>query len=801
MRRFFEIAAVLVVSFAYFSLFRGYGFQLEDEGTLLFHLDRAARGLLPYTDFHTGYTPGFFAVGSWLLRTVDYQVELVRLALAVLNAVTVAGIFAVARRIVPAGAAVVPAVTWVVLLPVFAGSFASFNVPYPAWLATTAWMMVAALVLVWVRRPRILTMLAVGMAAAAAFAVKPNAGAFAMAGAVWAISPFLDLSRSIDRYVQRAASVTMALGVWTAFGFAVIGWDVLIFLFPALAVAAVAGGLGAGKHAVEDGPGSLPTFFALGVGFVIPTSFWVVPTLARLGLHGFATDVLLFGSGAAALYHSDHPRPEFFAIVITAAVVGFVAVSALLRRQVVSLRTVAVGAALPVVIGGWRLASSSMALEGFEQSLITQLHNAAMLLAPIVHVAAIGFVWNRSGNAGTIDSHSERALIAIVPLSAAMYLQVWPRIDFTHFVWSAPLLLVLATGLSLRVGEWWEDIRLFGGVRARPILAAGVVGLLAVLAIAQLSLVIPAVVRARSAQPAVATTRLTYSIEEETADDHRALGMTLAWLGERAVEGEPVISFPGMSGVLFALGLVNPLPHDYWYPGRPNHGDEAQMLATLRAAPPRFAVTLHRRWAFFTDSAFYFRDARRFARDNYRLAARFGRFDLLVRRDQPEEPVLSWQPTGPLEAMFKPALLARQQATERWTAGVSPAQARKAVLPTDRREARLLLRAIRDGPDMRAASWLVVGSQSSDPVLRREAESAMLLCAFAFDGARYTWANRFRPSDLTPWLEHLRPWASQVSDSSSSGVRWFAGSILFALDGSPEPERPAEFALRATDAF
>ena len=55
---FVPVALVVVVAAAWLMLLRPYGFQLEDEGTLLAWFDRAARGQRPYLDFHTGYTPG-----------------------------------------------------------------------------------------------------------------------------------------------------------------------------------------------------------------------------------------------------------------------------------------------------------------------------------------------------------------------------------------------------------------------------------------------------------------------------------------------------------------------------------------------------------------------------------------------------------------------------------------------------------------------------------------------------------------------------------------------------------------------
>lgn len=813
MRSLFETAAVFVCAFAYFACFRDYGFQLEDEGTLLFHLDRASRGMQPYTDFHTGYTPGFFAVGAWLLEALEYRLESIRAALSVLNALCVAGVFALARGLAGPLVAIVPALVWLLLLPVFAGGFAAFNVPYPAWPATAAWIAAALLLRGWIARPSLLTMAGLGVVVAAAFAVKPNAGAFMAAGVVWAVSPFLDLRSGFDRSLQRFASIFLALGVWAAFGFAWFGWDVVLFLAPAICAASLVGVAGAGRLAAETAPRPFPTLLCLGVGFVLPTLVWLLPTLARLGLEGFGREVLLLGSGAAALYHTDHPLPEFFAMILALAVLGAVVVARLLSLGRITLRTVALLALLPIGPVLYRLFSSSLAVEGVLQALLRQFENAGMLVAPLVHLGALLFAVRYLSNQRESDAPRvgdkpgigrvplEHQLVGMVPMATAMYLMVWPRVDFTHFVWAVPVSLGLAAGLALRVGGWLDRTPGFeGGSLSR--VAAVAIGLgFSVFAVAKAGLVLPAAIAADRDNPVVATARVFYSIDEQASDEHRSFGKTLAWLGARTEPGEMVLGFPGMSGALFALGLRNPVPHDYWYAGRPNHADEAQMLQTLKADPPRYIATLNRRWVFFQESPRYFAATRKFVQAHYRLAARFGRYDLLSRNDLAPEGFTSWQPTGPLAALIEPSPLARQQAGERWLAGMQAAEAKAAALPASRHDALLLLRAIRETSDLRAAAWLVEGWNSADGPLQREALHAMRMVADSFDAARFRWAGDFEPSDLKPWVEHLVPWAKSVMNDSSDVLRWFASTILFVVgERSDEPLRPSDYAPRAPDA-
>ena len=93
------ILGVFVVALVYLLLLRRYGFQLEDEGILLFAFDRVMRGQQPYLDFHSGYTPGFFAFGTTVSSLFGPSATALRAVLAVLNALTAAGLAATTRRV------------------------------------------------------------------------------------------------------------------------------------------------------------------------------------------------------------------------------------------------------------------------------------------------------------------------------------------------------------------------------------------------------------------------------------------------------------------------------------------------------------------------------------------------------------------------------------------------------------------------------------------------------------------------------------------------------------------------------
>ena len=790
-KRLLPALAVFVLSYAYFALFRDYGFQVEDEGTLLFQLSRAAAGQYPYVDFHTGYTPGFFAVGAALLQSVDFQVAAIRTALAVLNALTATGLYFLAAPIVGPIFGLSSPLAFVLFLPVWPGDFAAFNVPYPAWPATAAWIATALTMAAWMKRGGLPLLVLAGAVAGIAFGIKPNAGAFALAASTWIVAMGSREENLLDRLLSIGASVTMLLGVWFAFGLTVFSVDAAVHLPPCIALAALAAGPGRGRLATSRHPRAAAALSLLAAGFAVPTLAWAIPVLGRLGIDGFLRDVLLIGSGAADLYYLPHPPPELYAAVVTAAVLGI----ALLGRGILSGRV----SPLPPfvllvggVIGGVvALHLFSLAPEGFRRSVLWQLENAAFWLAPLANYGGVVLLARRLR--GPVADPSTRNLAVLAPLAIAMYLQLYPRSDFMHLLMGVPLTFLLALTLLRRVAAWWSAGAWPEWTKGRHAVGtfAGLVFFL-VFGLrlgADLEPLARIAVRHDVPREGIRSDRATLWVEAQSGDDLLAFGKTAAWLRDRVTPGEPVLSFPATAGLLFVTATTSPVPHDYWYPGRPSHEDEAAMLATLRAAPPRYVVTLNSGWFFFTRSPAYFADARAFACDRYRLAARFGRFDILERRDlaPTASAVEVWQPTGGPDGVAVPEIGSRRQGVRRWLSGLEPAQATNASLPDTRVEALLFLRGLRDAGDLRATAWLLAGYRSTDPRLQNEALSAMDKVAEGYDAARHRWACDFDPATLAPFVSAFADEARTLRDGADPRVHGFASAVLNVLDPASDP--------------
>lgn len=783
-------AAVFVGCLAYFALFRHYGFQVEDEGTLLFQLSRVAAGQAPYADFHTGYTPGFFFVGSQLLRSVDFAVHDLRLVLAVINAASAAALYWLARVRVGSWLALLPPLAWVTFIPAYRGDFAAFNVPYPAWFATLAWMGVAVAQTRWARTAGLLWLVAAGAFAAAAFAVKPNAGVFAAAASVWIISLTTRHPSPAERLVSALATVTLAVGVWVGFGLSWRTTDAAIHLLPAAALVVAALSY-RGRFAPVGAPGAIAALGALFLGFAPLTLLWTVPTLARLGLAGFLREVLFVGSDASSVYYLPHPPPEPYAIAVVTGMLGFAALGWWVGKRTIgtapALIALLLGAALVVVA----VATTALMPETFADSVLLQLENAAYWLAPLVHWGGIALLVRCARSRAAPGS---RGAIVLVPLSVAMYMQLYPRTDFMHVAIAVPMTCVLGVMLLARCFVWWLRGQWPSWLRADATIGAVVAAAVVVVCgLKTVPLLASAAACLRSNDRVVRLDRLMLCLEPRAADDLRAFGRAADYLDRHTEPGEPVLAFPAATGLLYAAALSSPVEHDYWYPGYPGHDAEERMLERLERKPPRFVVTVNSGWTFFIESPPYFSAARAFVTGRYRLAARFGRFDILARADVSESAVVveDGRPAGPMEAAIEPVLAYRRQAARRWMEGLLPEATASAILPTDPRDAVLLLRALRDGGDLRAASWILQAYRSRDPRVSRDAVSAMEQVAKGLLAARDRWANDFDPGAYQRCVESVRTEVPALLRSEDRSVRAFAEALVFVLDSGGAPGRAA----------
>jgi hypothetical protein len=344
--------------------------------------------------------------------------------------------------------------------------------------------------------------------------------------------------------------------------------------------------------------------------------------------------------------------------------------------------------------------------------------------------------------------------------------------------------VVLATALLARVLAWWtRGPRVLGVPTAVAVHGA----VAAVVAVAVLARIVPALDgwwRSR-AQPTLLVDSPTIGVRTDpsAADDLTAFGLATRFLESQTTPGESVLAFPALTSLLFGARLASPVPHDYWYPGRPDEADERAMVATLRASPPRFVVTLNDGWTFFHGAPPYFLAARAFVVERYTLVARFGRFDVLARRDvAPSLPRERFTPVGSGADVVESDLVRRREAARRWMASLTVEEATHARLEDDPRSAVLRLRAIRDGGDLRTVGWLLAGYGSSHPRVHEEAVAVMGWLATTFPATRFRWADDFDPAAWRPYLEPYRARVAALASAPDERARDFAAVVATVLD-------------------
>ena len=532
------LAAGLVVA-AYAAALRPYGiFDYVDEGLLLVQALRAARGQVPYVDFHTGYGPLYFRLQAWLLAAGGW--DAIRWALVAVQGASGALLFVLARRLAgPALAWAAVALEVAFFLPVAPGRGAPFNAPYPAWYAGLAG--VALAVLLGGEAPARPWRAAVaGVIAGVVAAMKPNSGLLLAAGAAAAV--VLGEVRdggggSVGRAVLALAALAAVALVLPA-GFTVAAW---VLVPPVVALAA----LGA-RRGVADAD-ALRRLVPLAAGFVAVAGAAFAPALAALGPGGLAREI---GAGVAALYALPFPWPA--GVAAAAGLAAF----AVRSRGAGALALAALALAVGAGAAGAEAPLPALRL-GAEQ--------AAFALVPLALWSALAEL-RRGGDA---------AALAPSALAATAALQLYPRADFVHLM---PL-GVLVLPLVLRV---WARLPL----PPRALIALPLV--VAAVRFAPTGLVLGRLASGRVTHVALGATDLV--IDPARAEPLRAIARAAAAVRAVAPE-ESVLAFPACGIVLFVAERSPAGPHDYFFPGRPDRAEADALATRLAAAPPPLAVT------------------------------------------------------------------------------------------------------------------------------------------------------------------------------------------------------------------
>jgi Dolichyl-phosphate-mannose-protein mannosyltransferase len=702
-------AALACVALALFLAFVGYGFNLEDEGTILYQILRAYRGERPYLDFHTGYTPAMFYVNAGLFSLFGVSALPVRILLALVNALAVALIFRLALRFAPPLEAACAGLAYALCMPFFAGQFAAFNIPYPAWYAVAAWLAAELASLRAAGAGGRGWLFVAGLASGIAFSFKPNTGVLCLGAAVLArLLASAPAAGRLGAALESGLLAVACVAVAAVLGFEVATVKFALLALPAVALVSSAIPVRARRRRSAAAGATRPLGAAMGDlvaiagGFLAVTWAWLAYFLWHLGADGFGREILLLGAGVERIYGLIYPEPTLW----SALAVGLLLATAFLplaiergwlaRRGLIALGV----AALAGVVAS--VSTFALAPEGLVISTAMQLENLSFFVLPAILAGAVA-LWLRG-------RRQPRPTVALV-YALLLFIQVYPRIDFMHVVISMPSALVVAAGLLVGVERRWVAALGFAAdepARARAMVWVRVAAVVPI-ALALLARAAPlAEARLRwdegpawRPMTALGAEALPVAIERDRDHDLRELRRVAALVESATGPDDQLLVFPALGVVPFMTDRRTPVPHDYFYAGRPSHADEARMLGQIEAARPPLAITLNDRLGYFSASPAYYFLLRDYVQRNYALARRIGRFDVFLRRDlvrAAREPSGPHRAGGPLSVAFahgeyrREVRRARALARDGDVADLSGSMARLA--DPDRQVRRLRLLAI-----------------------------------------------------------------------------------------------------------
>ena len=589
-----ESLCVAGVTLAYLWLWRLYGFDVVDEGTQLLQISRVAAGALPYTDFETGYTPGYFTMQSWLWQSGGFVA--IRTMLVVVHAGVAATVYALLRDSGGRSSASVGVAMFVAyLLPVSLNQGAPLNIPYPGWIALPAVLMSVALLAELgeghsARRDSLGIFLA-GVGAAFAFAVKPNTGLFLLGGAALAVAASWRTTHAAERWCSWLLRSTAALAVFFLV-YPVFGSRLGLALWiPAFLAVIVAGPVREGGRRT-----AFPDLAALAVGFLLPTLPWLGLLWARIGFAEMVENVFFVGeSGRAVVRAYTMAAPEFRPgmVVMTGTFLGAMWLA---RSRAARL------------VPGLLLAGACLgAFFAFRGGVRPLAENILFWLCPLS--LALGLLTVGS------DERRQRERSLLI-LASFLFLTVYPRPDLIHIAQIGPVVLLAGLSTWRRSSYSWFYERTRDG--ARNFTAPGILtGVFLLLAVGRMA----PTLMPRLTEP-LATEKLGpgFAVEvlESRAAPFREIAAVVARIRQETRPDEAIFTFPDLAGLALLADRPSPFYYVYFVPGRPDAAQALRVEESWSEARPGLAVLGEPRVPVFLDAPEYFRDLIGFVEDHSR---------------------------------------------------------------------------------------------------------------------------------------------------------------------------------------
>jgi hypothetical protein len=833
---------ILATAFAYFCLLAVYGLNIGDEGGTIYLFYRVLNGQRPYVDFISGYTPAYFYWHALVLRVFGNDLMAIRFCLAFVNTASVLLLYTVGRLVVPARFAALPALGYLLLLPVFPSTWCAFNVPYPSWYTVFFWLLGVHTLVRWWRTGERLWLTLAGVLAGLSLSFKPNTGLFNFAGDVLCIAFICDprrphaQARAVDRWLWRVLLTGISGGVALVFHAYLWRREGLIFIGPIAAL--IAGWI---VRSSPDPPGDpthgersrlAPAVMSFGAGFAAITLPWLVYFWSELGSQRFLHDVLFVDTGYEQFFYIPYREFAWRDLVMAGALIGLACAAALVRAGKLSQRAVFMMLAGAAVGGsGWLLIAAPMP-EGFQRAVLSRIQDAGFALTLLIHwIMLVPLLLRRlRGN----PIHERNTVLIILVSALFMYLSAYPRSDFIHLMFSVPLTLVLGTLLLFRLlALWRQALSARHAAWVDGLVIGGLLSLLTIVAWPQLGLcgqVLAHYIRPGGTLDRLEQVRLRRAPvlvkRGAGAEALTDLAPLVQYLQEQRRANDALFTFPNLDLLCFLAGRNTPARIGYFYAGWPDHITELEVVAALAARPPDFAV-VHESISFsFQDTPAYYFLLRNFIALRYRFWARFGQYDLYLRhgaeasappvvandrdsgvafqsRDCGEIPasqlrhavrfcLAQGRPAAAMEVIQQVraggSSDGAEELSEAWRSGwfVAPRLPPPVGL--------LALRVIGDVGDGRAAPGLLAGPEPDDPAQADALATTLFQIALRELFKPYAFANAPDAELTRSRMDHsaeLRRWL--VSPDADIRLRFFAAWALAAERAPADPDLIHDF--------
>jgi len=663
--------AVFLAAFGYLYVFHRLGWFVEDEGVLYYQYLRVFHGEVPYRDFFTGYPPMVYYLHAWVFSLFGVSIHVIRVLMAVVNALTAAGLYVVGRRLAPRGFALIPPVLFLVMQPSDTAVMVFLNSPYPSWYATTfavwgTWAMLRALEATGTRR-RVAWLVTAGVFGGLTLLSKQTAGVFFLWGVSGAFASYpvpkpspweaeAPLARALRVGYLALLPLAALLLVKEFLGAATLA----LFVVP-LAVLAV---IGARQR---FGPAAWRTlvvgFVCVALGVALTITPWLVYFAMQMGFVPFLSALLFLGSDVERNLYIPFPPALATTVLLLAplAVWGLLvgasgsaaktrapAPAARLRALAVltvvalavalALQAAAIGRVLRLDYNLWQIYSfTSEALD-----------NLAAYLCVLVLAAALIVAWRQAQGAVLEEDPEPAAFACVLWLAVCTFLAYYPRMDYAHLFGALPLLYTVGVGLIARLRR--SLIVACGGARYATLgfnlSCCALIGFIA--ATKSAPKVYSRVMVARTAQgirlvptPAewvdFGRAGLYVPIYLERQRLHvAAIRDLIRYIQDTTPEGEPVFAFPALPMVYFLSGHDNPTRHDYFLGDNVSFREQLEVIRTLeRQRVPTVVLDNDPANYFVAKSRAFTRVMSAYLRQRYYLERRIGSYDVMRRYGSP----------------------------------------------------------------------------------------------------------------------------------------------------------------------